>query len=149
MLASNTDVIKVLVASGKVKGLDDRLYALRSFQNISAACAESRIILATDPILSLLVSVSLKSTKEEQEIALGTLFNLALEPGTLVNLTNTKNFTAVLINVINNTQSSPASCHVARQILRLVAKWMNTLADTGHSAHQNTILKPTGWMLYS
>ena len=149
MLASNTDVIKVLVASGKVKGLDDRLYALRSFQNISAACAESRIILATDPILSLLVSVSLKSTIEEQEIALGTIFNLALEPVTLVNLTNTKNFTAVLINVINSPESSPALCHVARQILRLVAKWMNTLADTEDSTHTNIALKPTGWMLYS
>ena len=149
ILASNSDVIKVLVTSGKVQGLDDRLYALRSFQNISAACAESRIILATDPILSLLVSVSLKSTKEEQEIALGTIFNLALEPGTLVNLTNTKNFTAVLINVINSPESSPAPCHVARQILRLVAKWMNTLADSDNSAHQNIILKPTGWMLYS
>ena len=149
MLASNSDVTKVLLTSGKANGLDERLYALRSFQNISAVCGESRIILATDTILSLLVSASFQSTKEEQEIALRTIFNLALESGTLVNLTNTKNFTAVLINVINSADSSPTSCQIARKILRLVAKWMNTLADIDNAEHQNSVLKPTGWMLYS
>jgi hypothetical protein len=142
-------VTKVLVTSGKTNGLDERLYALRSFQNISAVCTESRVILATDSILSLLVSAALEGATEEQEIALGTIFNLALEPGTLVNLTNTKNFTAVMINVVNSKETSPTSCHMARQILRLVAKWMNILADTDDSAHQNSVLKPTGWMLYS
>lgn len=149
ILASNGDVTKVLVTSGKTNGLDERLYALRSFQNISAVCTESRVILATDSILSLLVSAALEGATEEQEIALGTIFNLALEPGTLVNLTNTKNFTAVMINVVNSKETSPTSCHMARQILRLVAKWMNILADTDDSAHQNSVLKPTGWMLYS
>ena len=147
-LASNSKVINILVTSGGVKGLKERHFALRSIQNISAVCAESRMILATDSTLSVLLSVAFEGTQEEQDIALGTIFNLALEPDTLVNLTNTKNFTAVMIHVINHAGPSPASCQIARQILRLVANWMNTLADTNHSAHQ-IVVGPTGWMLYS
>ena len=150
VLASNGAIVQVLVTSGKAKCLEERLCALRSFQNISAVCAESRMILAADSVLGPLVSAAFEGTKDEQEASLGTILNLALETGTLVSLTNTKNFTAVLIHIINSADASSTSCERARQILRLIANWMNTLADTGTgNAADNTIFKPTGWMLYT
>jgi hypothetical protein len=147
ILASRASVIKILITSGKARTVKERLWALRSFQNL-AFDSVSRISLATDPVLDLLSTCAFQGTKEEQDAAMGAIMNIALEPGTIISLTNTKSLIAILVNITNNTEPSSKVCIMARRTLTLIGTWINTLAgeDGQEDTSQRLSLVPSGWV---
>jgi len=147
ILASRASVIKILITSGKARTVRERLWALRSFQNL-AFDSVSRISLATDPVLVLLSTCAFQGTKEEQDAAMGAIMNIALEPGTIISLTNTKSLIAILVNITNNTEPSSEVCVRARRTLKVIGTWINTLAgeDEQEDKNERLSLVPSGWM---
>jgi hypothetical protein len=87
-LARNPALIDGLVKCGKSKNLDDRVWSIRSFQNL-ASDSSSKVILANSQILTLLSICSMRKDYDEQLAAVATIYNLSTEPGAVVPLTNT------------------------------------------------------------
>lgn len=77
-MARDDVLLATLLKCGKSKSVDDRVWALRSLQNI-AADSSSKVILANGKILTLL-SICAMRKGEEQVAAVATLYNLSTEP---------------------------------------------------------------------
>jgi hypothetical protein len=77
-MARNDVLVETLLKCGKSKVVADRVWALRSFQNM-AADSSSKVILANSKILTLL-SICAMRKNEEQEAAVAAIYNLSTEP---------------------------------------------------------------------
>lgn len=77
-LARNAVLVDTLLKCGKSKVEEDRVWALRSFQNMTSD-SSSKTILATSKILTLL-SICAMRKNEEQEAAVAAIYNLSTEP---------------------------------------------------------------------
>jgi len=77
-LARDDVLLETLLMCGKSKAVPDRVWALRSFQNI-ASDPSSKVILANSKILTLLSICAMRKC-DEQEAAVATLYNLSTEP---------------------------------------------------------------------
>jgi len=77
-MARNDVLLETLLKCGKSKAVEDRVWALRSFQNI-AADSSSKVILANARILTLL-SICAMRQGDEQEAAVATIYNLSTDP---------------------------------------------------------------------
>ena len=77
-LARDAVLVETLLKCGKSKTVEDRMWAMRSFQNISSD-SSSKAILANGKILTLL-SICAMRKDDEQEAAIATLYNLSTEP---------------------------------------------------------------------
>lgn len=77
-MARNDALLETLLKCGKSKLVDDRVWALRAFQNI-AGDSSSKAILANGKILTLLSICAMREGKE-QEAAVAAIYNLSTEP---------------------------------------------------------------------
>jgi hypothetical protein len=151
-LARNNALIDTLVKGGKSKNLDDRIWSMRSLQNI-ASDSTSKVILANSRILTLLSICSMRKDYEEQVAAVAALYNLSTEPGAVVPLTNTRNVVATLVHLAHNAVSTPEIRKMACDALATIGLWLQTLAGSGSvptgvtgaplPSHQTT-----GWQLW-
>lgn len=148
-MARNDALINVLLKCGKSKKLEDRIWALRTFQNI-ASDSTSKVILANTRVLTLLSICAMRKDYDEQVAAVAGLYNLSTEPGAVVPLTNTRNVVATLVHLAHNTVSTAEVRHMACDALATIGLWLQTLAGSGKVPFGvNKMLLPshatTGW----
>jgi len=129
-MARNETLVDTLVKCGKSKTLEDRIWAIRTFQNM-ASDSTSKVLLATGRILTLLSICSMRKDYDEQLAAVAALYNLSTEPGAVVPLTNTKNVVATLVHLAHNAISTPEIRQMACDALATIGLWLQTLAGSG------------------
>ena len=129
-LTRNSALLDALARAGKSKSLDDRVWALRSFQNL-AADSSSKAILANSQVLTLLSICSMRKDYDEQVAAVAAIYNLATEPGAVVPLTNTRNVVATLVHLAHNSDTAPDVRGMACDSLATIGLWLQTLAGSG------------------
>lgn len=123
-------LVDSLIANGKLKNDDDRVWAIRTLQNLSTDTA-ARTILANKTILELLSVSMMRSHQEEQRAATTAMYNLSTEPGAVVPLTNTKNVVATLVHVAHSPTSSYDVRLMACDTLATLGLWLQTLSGAG------------------
>ncbi|KAL7447370.1 hypothetical protein ACHAXM_010665 [Skeletonema potamos] len=149
-LASMPKVIETLTAGGKSKLPEDRLWSVRTIQNLCSD-ASSKVGLATSSLLSLLSACAMRKDYEEQLAAVGALMNLATEPGSIVPLTNTKTVVATLVHLAHSPNTPASVRKIACDSLATIGLWLQTLASAG-SVPESIPLSPlpthtaTGWL---
>lgn len=129
-LASMPKVIEILTAGGKSKLAEDRLWSIRTIQNLCSD-ASSKVGLATGSLLSLLSACAMRKEYEEQLAAVGALMNLATEPGSIVPLTNTKTVVATLVHLAHSPNTQASVRKIACDSLATIGLWLQTLASAG------------------
>lgn len=149
-LASMPRVIEILTAGGKSKLAEDRLWSIRTIQNLCSD-ASSKVGLATGSLLSLLSACAMRKDYEEQLAAVGALMNLATEPGSIVPLTNTKTVVATLVHLAHSPNTPAPVRKIACDSLATIGLWLQTLASAG-TVPDSCPLSPlpthtaTGWL---
>ena len=149
-LASMPRVIEILTAGGKSKIAEDRLWSIRTIQNLCSD-ASSKVGLATGSLLSLLSACAMRKDHEEQLAAVGALMNLATEPGSIVPLTNTKTVVATLVHLAHSPNTPASVRKIACDSLATIGLWLQTLASAG-TVPDSCPLTPlpthtaTGWL---
>jgi len=129
-LASMPKVVEILTAGGKSKTAEDRLWSIRTIQNLCSD-ASSKVGLATSSLLSLLSACAMRKDYEEQLAAVGALMNLATEPGSIVPLTNTKTVVATLVHLAHSPNTPAPVRKIACDSLATIGLWLQTLASAG------------------
>jgi len=129
-LASMPRCIETLLHCGKSKIPEDRMWSVRTVQNMCSD-AGSKVGLATGAILSLLSTAAMRKDYEEQYAAVGALMNLSTEPGSIVPLTNTKTVVATLVHLAHSPNTPPAVRKIACDSLATIGLWLQTLASAG------------------
>jgi hypothetical protein len=130
LLARNSELIDALVRCGKSKDQDDRIWSMRSFQNLGADSA-CKAVLANSQILTLLSICAMRDNYDEQHAAIASIFNLSTEPGAVVALTNTRNVIATLVHLAHNHSSAREIRRMACDALATIGLWLQTLAGSG------------------
>uniref|UniRef100_A0A7S1H2B9 Armadillo repeat-containing protein 8 n=2 Tax=Thalassionema nitzschioides TaxID=33649 RepID=A0A7S1H2B9_9STRA len=130
ILAHNESLIDSLVMCGKSRCDDDRLWSMRTFQNL-ATDPSSKVVMANGRILTLLSICSMRKNEDEQFAAVAALYNLSTEPGAVVSLTNTKNVVATLVHLAHNSDTKHEVRHLACDTLATIGLWLQTLAASG------------------
>ena len=148
-MARNDALVNTLLKCGKSKTLEDRVWTLRTLQNISSD-STSKVILANSRVLTLLSICAMRKDYDEQVAAVAGLYNLSTEPGAVVPLTNTRNVVATLVHLAHNTVSAPEIREMACDALATIGLWLQTLAGSGKVPDSvNKVLLPshttTGW----
>jgi hypothetical protein len=148
-LARNNALVETLIKAGKSKLLEDRVWSMRSIQNLSSD-STSKVILANSRILTLLSICAMRKDHEEQAAAVAALYNLSTEPGAVVPLTNTRNVVATLVHLAHNAVSATDVRAMACDALATIGLWLQTLAGSGTlPSGVNQALLPThrttGW----
>jgi hypothetical protein len=124
-------LVETLVAAANASKADNRIFALRTLQNLSAD-AGSKTLLATRPgVLHLLTSCAMRKDMEEKDLAIATLYNLTTEPGAVTAMTNTKNVVATLVHLAHSPDSSSHVRLLACDALATLSLWLQTWAGTG------------------
>jgi len=127
-LVNNIDLIECLLKCARSKMLENRVWSMRSFQNLTSE-ALCKTILATPTILNAL-SVSAMRSGDEQQAAVGAILNLSTEPKAVVPITNTRNVVATLVHLAHSQDSSEIVCHMACDALSTVSMWLQGLAGS-------------------
>jgi len=130
-LARRDEFIDTLLRCGKSKIAEDRSWALRALQNLTAE-PTNKAAMAVAPVLELLrVSALRKDCTEEQMAAASALVNISTEPGAVVPLTSTPNVVATLVTLAHSNESSKEVCDLACEALANMGLWLQNLASTG------------------
>jgi hypothetical protein len=129
-LASNPKCVDTLLCCGKSKIAEDRMWAIRTIQNMCSD-ASSKVTLATGPMLSVLSMAAMRKDCEEQLAAVGALMNLSTEPGSIVPLTNTKTVVATLVHLAHSPNTPSTVRKIACDSLATIGLWLQTLASAG------------------
>jgi hypothetical protein len=129
-MARNDALISTLLQAGKSKILEDRIFSLQAFQNISAD-GTSKMLLANSKILTLLSISAMRKDHDEQCAAVATLYNLSTEPSNVVPLTSTRNVVATLVHLAHNSQLHAEIRQMACDALATIGLWLQTLAGSG------------------
>jgi len=129
-LASKPKAIETLLICGKSKIGEDRMWSIRTIQNLCSD-ASSKVGLATGAMLSLLSTAAMRKDYEEQFAAVGALMNLSTEPGSIVPLTNTKTVVATLVHLAHSPNTPSAVRKIACDSLATIGLWLQTLASAG------------------
>ena len=148
-MARNDALVNTILKCGKSKKLEDRIWALRTIQNVASDSA-SKVLLANSRVLTLLSICAMRKDFDEQVAAVAGLYNLSTEPGAVVPLTNTRNVVATLVHLAHNTVSRPEIRNMACDALATIGLWLQTLAGSGKVPPGVTkVLLPshstTGW----
>ena len=130
LLAANPDAVDTLLATGRSKLAEDRMWAVRSVQNLCSD-AGSKVGLATEPMLGLLSTAAMRKEHDEQLAAVGALMNLSTEPGSIVPLTNTKTVVATLVHLAHSPSTPGPVRRIACDALATIGLWLQTLASAG------------------
>jgi hypothetical protein len=144
-----TGLVEVLVVAADYFLESDRVFALRSLQNMSAD-SSSKSLLATEAVLSKITLCALRNNAEEREASVAFLYNVSTEPGAVVAITNTKNVVATLVHLAHHPDSPSDIRIMACDALATISLWLQTLAGTGRMPKDlpNIPLpshKTTGW----
>jgi hypothetical protein len=129
-MAKYPGLVDTLVVSGRAKSDDNRVWALRTLQNLSSDVA-GKTVLANSIVLELLSVSVMRKQHAEQIAATATLYNLSTEPGAVVPLTNTKNVVATLVHVAHSAESDSRVRIMACDALATLGLWLQTLAGAG------------------
>ena len=131
VMAKYPGLVDALVVSGNAKSDADRLWVIRTLQNLSS-CVAGKTVLASHTVLTLLcVCVMRKGHLDEQIAATTTLYNLSTEPGAVVPLTNTENVVATLVHVAHSPDTATRVRLMACDALATLGLWLQTLAGAG------------------
>jgi hypothetical protein len=149
VMAKYPGLVDTLVANGKSKIDENRVWSLRALQNLSSDAA-GKTVLANSVVLELLSVSVMRKHYDEQVAATATLYNLSTEPGAVVPLTNTKNVLATLVHVAHNPDSPSDVRLMACDALATLGLWLQTLAGAGTvPAHIEQVPLPSyatsGW----
>jgi len=123
-------LVEVLVDAAESVLPSDRTLALWALQNM-AADAASKTLLASDSLLTCMISCALRRAPEEKEAAVAVLYNISTEPGAVVSMTNTKNVVATLVHLAHHPESPSNIRLMACDALATISLWLQTLAGTG------------------
>ena len=123
-------LIEALLLNGAHEDDLDRLWSMRTLQNLSSD-PSAKTILSTSSVLELLCTNVMGSGYEEQLAALSTLYNISTEPGAVVPLTNTKNVVATLVHVAHSPSSMMEVRTIACDTLSTIGLWLQTLSSAG------------------
>lgn len=142
-------LVDVLVESTSAESAETRICAMRCFQNMSAD-PSSKLLLATDVVLSLLTACAMRKDPDEKSTAISALYNITTEPGAVVAITNTKNVVATLVHLAHSRESSEDDRSMACEALATISLWLQTLAGTGKVPLDSSNLplpsqKSSGW----
>jgi hypothetical protein len=129
-MAKYPGLVDTLVASGRAELDTDRVWALRTLQNLSSDVA-GKTVLASSVVLELLSAGLVRKNYDEQFAATATLYNLSTEPGAVVPLTNTKNVVATLVHVAHKPETPSDVRLMACDALATLGLWIQTLAGAG------------------
>ncbi|KAL7539801.1 hypothetical protein ACHAXR_009614 [Thalassiosira sp. AJA248-18] len=129
-LANLPKAIETLLLCGKSKIPEDRMWSVRTIQNLCSD-ASSKVGLATNAMLSLLSTAAMRKDYEEQYAAVCALMNLSTEPGSIVPLTNTKTVVAALVHLAHSPNTPSAVRKIACDSLATIGLWLQTLASAG------------------
>jgi hypothetical protein len=130
VLTTYPGLVDSLIENGNHKNDIDRLWSMRTMQNLSSD-PSSKIILATGTVLELLSVNIMRQQYDEQLAAIAALYNISTEPGAVVPLTNTKNVVATLVHVAHNPTSPSDVRLMACDTLATLGLWLQTLAGAG------------------
>ncbi|KAG7338097.1 hypothetical protein IV203_016975 [Nitzschia inconspicua] len=130
ILTSFPGLVDSLIKNGNHKNSIDRLWSMRTLQNLSSD-PSSKTKLATGTLLELLSVNIMRQQYDEQLAAIAALYNLSTEPGAVVPLTNTKNVVATLVHVAHNPTSPNDVRLMACDTLATLGLWLQTLAGAG------------------
>ncbi len=127
-LSRSSQVFEALCACGTSSIDEDRLWTMRSLQNMTAdASCKSRFTTAT--VIDLLrVSALNFELKDEHEAAISALANLCTDASAIVKLSNSKNVIPTLIHVAHTADYSPEAQYLACNAVSRIAVWFQTLA---------------------
>lgn len=129
-LAKYPGFVDTLVVNGNSSIGTDRVWALRTLQNLSSDVA-GKTVLANRVVLEMLSVCVMRDAYDEKLAATATLYNLSTEPGAVVPLTNTKNVVATLVHVAHNPESPSKVRQMACDALATLGLWLQTLAGAG------------------
>jgi len=129
-LARKKGMVDTLIKCGRSKVPDDRTWAIRAFQNLTAL-ESNRAGLSTNTILTVLSISAMRNGLEEQLAAVGALLNLSGEPGAIVPLTNTKNVLATLVHLAHNGDTCADVRNTACDCISTIGLWLQALAGVG------------------
>ena len=123
-------LIEALLLNGAHEDDFDRLWSMRTLQNLSSD-PSAKTILSSSSVLELLCTNMMGRGYEEQLAALSALYNISTEPGAVVPLTNTKNVVATLVHVAHNPSSMMEVRTIACDTLSTIGLWLQTLSSAG------------------
>lgn len=129
-LSRSSLVTSTLVKCTKSKAPHDRLWALRSLQNLSSD-SSSKVVLATTKVLTTVSTCTMRSNLDEKTAAVAILYNLSTDAGAVVPMTNTKNVVATLVHLAHNSESPTEIRRMACDALATIGLWLQTLAAEG------------------
>mmetsp|Transcript_21517 Transcript_21517/g.25970 ORF Transcript_21517/g.25970 Transcript_21517/m.25970 type:complete len:189 (-) Transcript_21517:51-617(-) len=129
-LSHTSQLISTLVKCARSKIPHDRMWALRSLQNISSD-SSSKVALATSKTLNTVSTCSMRSNYDEKLAAVSVLFNLSTDAGAVVPMTNTKNVVATLVHLAHKAESPSDIRQIACDALATIGLWLQTLAAEG------------------
>jgi hypothetical protein len=123
-------LVDALLVNGDNSDDVDRLWSMRTLQNLSSD-PSAKTIMATNDLLELLSVNIMRQKYDEQYAAVAALYNISTEPGAVVPLTNTKNVVATLVHVAHNPISPSDIRLMACDTLATLGLWLQTLAGAG------------------
>ena len=129
-MASFPGMVDTLLGAGASKEVIDRVWALRTLQNMTSD-ASSKAQLATSPLLTLLITCVTSKNTDEQIAAMATLLNLSTDPSAVVPITSTKNVLATLVYLAHSADSPSDIRLMACNALATVGLWLQTVSGFG------------------
>mmetsp|Transcript_45042 Transcript_45042/g.108979 ORF Transcript_45042/g.108979 Transcript_45042/m.108979 type:complete len:1551 (+) Transcript_45042:64-4716(+) len=127
ILAEHPSVVPVMLRHSTSESEEDRVWALRMLQNISASKAGKHVLVSTFALELLSMSV-LRTQAEEQKAAMAALFNLSTDPGCLMAITNTRDVLSSLVLVAQDMNTISDVRMMACDMLATVGLWFQKLA---------------------
>ena len=145
-------IIETLLGACSSTEVQDRVWALRTLQNMSSDTA-SKSTLASSTLLTILINGVTCKNHEEQHAAMATLLNLSTDPSAVVPITSTKNVLATLVYLAHNAESTADIRLMACNALATVGLWLQTVAGFGTIPEETRrVLLPShktaGWNIW-
>ena len=152
MMARFPGMVDALLGAGVSKDAMDRIWALRTLQNMTSD-APSKAQLATSTLLTLLINCVTSRNSDEQHAAMASLLNLSTDPSAVVPITSTKNVLATLVYLAHNSDSTSDIRMMACNALATVGLWLQTVSGFGSMPEEiRRVLLPShktsGWDIW-
>lgn len=130
ILAEHPSVVPVMLRLSTSEKAEDRVWALRMLENISASKAGKQVLVSTFALELLSMSV-LRTQVEEQKAAMAALFNLSTDPGCLMAITSTRDVLSSLVLVAQDMNTMSDVRIMACDTLATIGLWLQKLAGKG------------------
>lgn len=154
LLAEYNEVKVALHKCGTSMSSTDRLWALRTIQNITAHSSKRGYFMNTELLLLVSISAEQLDLIDEHETAMTILGNLCTDPIAVIQITNTENVMKVLVRIANDNEYDPEVQFIACDALATIAMWMQRIAKAasvpeGFSFEKLPTLRNMGYMRYN